>query len=261
MILVDSHCHIDFEAFSSGLSGVLNRAAEAGVQYMLCVAVNLEDLPDILSITAANKNIFASAGIHPNHSSEDQPEVEEEALAVEADKDSVVAIGETGLDYFRSSGELDWQRERFRGHVRVARQLARPLIVHCRQAGDDAMVILHEEGAAEVQGVMHCFTEEWGIAKKALDLGFYISFSGIVTFSNADSVRDVALKVPADRLLIETDAPYLAPVPNRGKTNEPSFLRHTASFLADLRGESLETLAHQTTENFFDLFSRAIPDQ
>ena len=260
MILVDSHCHIDFEALSSGLSGVLDRAAEVGVQYLLCVAVNLEDLPGILRIASENKNIFASAGVHPNHSFEEQPEPDEEALAAEADRGSVVAIGETGLDYFRSSGELGWQRERFRRHIRVARQLTRPLIVHCRHAGNDAMVILDEEGAAEVGGVMHCFTEEWEIAKRALDLGFYISFSGIVTFSNADSVRNVALKIPADRLLIETDAPYLAPVPNRGKTNEPSFLRHTASFLADLRGEPLERLAHQTTENFFTLFPRAIPN-
>jgi|TARA_B100000959_G_scaffold147_1_gene176 TatD DNase family protein len=258
VILVDSHCHLDFEPLSGELPSILDRAAKAEVQYMLCVAVNLEDLPGILQIVAENENIFATAGIHPNHTTADGLEVDEEALAEQAAKFSVVAVGETGLDYFRSSGALDWQRERLRRHIRVARHVSRPLVVHCRDAGDDTMSILSEEGAADVGGVMHCFSEDWRIARQALDLGFYISFSGIVTFASADSVREVALKVPVDQLLVETDAPYLAPVPRRGKTNEPAFVRHTAAFLADLRGESLEELAYQTTENFFTLFPKAI---
>lgn len=257
MILVDSHCHLDFESLSEELPAILARAARAEVQYMLCVAVNLEDLPGILQIVAENENIFASAGIHPNHTIPDELEVDEEILAKQADEVGVVAVGETGLDYFRSSGALNWQRERFRRHIRVARKVSRPLVVHCRDAGDDTMSILFEEGAADAGGVMHCFSEDWRIARQALDLGFYISFSGIVTFASADSVREVALKVPGDRLLIETDAPYLAPVPRRGKTNEPAFVRHTATFLAELRGESLEDLAYQTTENFFTLFPLA----
>ena len=258
MILVDSHCHIDFPDFSNNLEEVLERANTAGVGYLLCVSVNLLDLENIIEISRTYSHVFATAGVHPNH---DQGVVDSPSYLELRDASAnpaIVAVGETGLDYYRSQGDLGWQKSRFRKHIGVAREVGKPLIIHTRQEKNDTLSILREEGAADVGGVMHCFSEDWKTAKAALDLGFYVSISGIVTFKNADTVREVAKYIPSDRLLIETDAPYLAPVPHRGRTNEPGFVADTAQFLANLRGVDLETLAHQTTENFFRLFPLAV---
>ena len=258
MILVDSHCHIDFPDLYGQLDEVLERANSAGVRYLLCVSVNLLDLENIIEITRRYPHVFATAGVHPNHDQGvvDSPTHLELRNAVE--NCAVIAVGETGLDYYRSDGDLVWQQNRFRRHIGVAREVGKPIIVHTRNARKDTISTMREERASDVGGVMHCFSEDWQTAKAALDMGFYVSISGIVTFKNADTVREVAKNIPSDRLLIETDAPYLAPVPHRGRTNEPGFVADTAQFLANLRGVDLETLAHQTTENFFRLFPLAV---
>ena len=256
-LLVDSHCHIDFPDFSEDLDGVLERAAEKDVAYLLCVSVELGKFQRIKALTQAYSHVFSSIGTHPNSDCllSGEPRVDD---LVEGSQDpGVVAIGETGLDYFRSKGDLGWQKDRFRVHIRAAKIAKLPLIVHSRSAKEDTIEILRSEGADECSGVMHCFTEDWPMAVAALNLGFYISFSGIVTFRNALDLQAVARRVPADRLLVETDAPYLSPVPMRGKRNEPSFVRYTAEFLARLRGESAEVLSEETTKNFFRLFRKA----
>lgn len=255
MQLVDSHCHINFDPLGPQLDDVLERAAANHVTHMLCVSVNMEDFPEVLEIARNNRHIFASVGVHPNETRGREPDMEE-LVTLAADPD-IVAIGETGLDYFRSQGDLDWQRERFRIHIEAARIAAKPLIIHTREAADDTMAILQSSEAREAGGVMHCFAEDWRIAQQALDIGFYISFSGIVTFKSARDVQEVACRTPLDRILVETDSPYLAPVPHRGKTNEPAFVRHTAEFVAALRGMDVEELAAATTENFFELFHGA----
>ena len=256
-MLVDSHCHIDFPDLHEDLDGVLDRAKAAGVGYLLCVSVNLEDLKNIIEISHRYTQVFASAGVHPNHDPGVLDSPRYVTLREAAADPVVVAVGETGLDYYRSKGELKWQLDRFRKHIAVSRELSKPLIIHTRRANYDTIAIMREEGASESCGVMHCFSEDWPTAKAALDMGFYVSISGIVTFKNADAVREVARNVPADRLLVETDAPYLAPVPFRGRTNEPAFVADTARFLAELRGVDFETLAQQTTDNFFELFPLA----
>ena len=256
-MLVDSHCHIDFPGLHEDLDGVLDRAKAAGVGYLLCVSVNLEDLKNIIEISHRYTQVFASAGVHPNHDPGVLDSPRYVTLREAAADPVVVAVGETGLDYYRSKGELKWQLDRFRKHIAVSRELNKPLIIHTRRANHDTIAIMREEGASESCGVMHCFSEDWPTAKAALDMGFYVSISGIVTFKNADAVREVARNVPADRLLVETDAPYLAPVPYRGRTNEPAFVADTARFLAELRGVDFETLAQQTTDNFFELFPLA----
>jgi len=255
MQLVDSHCHINFEPLGDKLPEILSNAARNRVAYMLCVSVNLEDFPEVLGLAKAHKFIYASVGVHPNSREGREPDSAE--LVALADDPKVIAIGETGLDYFRSTGDLDWQRQRFRTHIRAAQETGKPLIIHTRDAADDTMQILRDEKAQQVGGVMHCFAEDWRIAQQALDIGFYISFSGIVTFKNALAVQEVAQKAPLDRILVETDCPYLAPVPYRGKTNEPAFVRHTAEFVATLRGMELDALADATTTNFFRLFRHA----
>lgn len=255
MQLVDSHCHINFEPLADKLPDLFANAAANDVAYMLCVSVNLEDFPEVLALAHAHAHIFASAGVHPNSREGKEPDVA--TLVKLAGDPKVVAIGETGLDYFRSTGELDWQRDRFRVHIAAARESRKPLIIHTRDAADDTMQILREQHAENVGGVMHCFAEDWRIAQQALDIGFYISFSGIVTFNSATAIQEVARKAPLDRILVETDCPYLAPVPHRGKTNEPAYVRHTAEFVAELRNMPVEALAAATTRNFFDLFSHA----
>ena len=222
---------------------------------MLCVSVTLETFPEILALARRHSHIFASVGVHPNETEGREPTAD--GLVDLAKDGRVVAIGETGLDYYRTQGDMSWQQERFRRHIRAAKQSGKPLIVHTRNASEDTVRIMREEGAADIGGVMHCFTESWEVARAALDLNFYISFSGIVTFRNAEALREVAKKIPQDRLLIETDAPYLAPMPHRGKTNEPAFVRHVADCLADVRQESLESIADLTTRNFFALFKHA----
>ena len=255
--LVDSHCHINFEALQQDFDGLLARAKDANVGHMLCVAVNLEDFPEVLALAEQYPHIYASVGVHPCYTDCEEPSVER--LVELAAHDRIVAIGETGLDYFRTEGRPEWQRDRFRRHIEAAKRTGKPLIIHTRQAADDTMDILRQHDAGSVGGVMHCFSEDWITAEKALDIGFYISFSGIVTFRNADSLREVAKKVPLNRILVETDCPYLAPVPMRGKQNEPAYVHHTALFLAEWLGMSFESLAQITSENFFNLFGAARP--
>lgn len=253
--LVDSHCHLNYEPLRNRIPQVLQNARDQGVGHMLCVAVNLEKLPEVLELAQSHPHIYASVGVHPDEQHVRDPSVDE--LVTLAANPRVVAIGETGLDYYRLQGERGWQQQRFRRHIQASRQCGKPLIIHTREAAADTLRIMQEEGADTAGGVMHCFTESWETAKSALDLGFYISFSGIVTFRNAEALREVARQVPADRLLIETDAPYLAPVPHRGKTNEPAFVRHVAEQLAELRKIDLVQLAQITTANFFSLFRNA----
>jgi len=259
MQIVDSHCHINFKELHDRIDDVLSSAKLNDVSHMLCVAVNLEDFPQVKSLADKHQHIFASVGVHPCYKDVKEPTVDE--LVKLAQDDNIVAIGETGLDYFRvEDDDMDWQRDRFRRHIAAAKEINKPLIIHTRNAQDDTMRILKEEGADQCRGVMHCFAEDWEVAKKALDLGFYISFSGIVTFKSAEQVQETARNCPLDRILVETDAPYLAPVPKRGKMNEPAYVRYTAQFVADLKGISLEELAKITTENFFSLFSTAKTD-
>jgi TatD DNase family protein len=252
-MLVDSHCHLDFPELASRLGECLDRMAENGVGRALCVAVNLEDFPKVLALARSDPRLRASVGVHPDYREVAEPSVE---TLVELARDPVVvAIGETGLDYYRNpASELDWQRDRFRIHIRAARQAAKPLIVHTRSSAADTVSILEEEGAEQAGGVMHCFTEDWSTAKAAIALGFCISFSGIVTFKNAAPLREVARQVPDHALLVETDSPYLAPVPHRGRTNEPAHVLHVAQCLAELRGVSLQHIAEVTTANFERVF-------
>jgi TatD DNase family protein len=252
-MFVDSHCHLSFPELAADLAGVLARMRAAKVATALNVCTTLEEFAQVRAVAEQNREIYASVGVHPDTAQGSEPTVEH--LVDLARHAKVVAIGETGLDYYRLKEPLDWQRERFRTHIRAARACGKPLIIHTRAAADDTLQLMEEEGAGEVGGVMHCFTESADIARRALDLGFHISFSGIVTFKNAVDLQETAKQVPLDRLLIETDAPYLAPVPHRGKTNEPSFVPWVACKLAELRGESEEKLAHTTADNFYRLFN------
>jgi TatD DNase family protein len=259
MFLVDSHCHLDqldLTLHGDKLENALTSAKDQGVGHMLCVCITLADFPEVLRIAKTYPHISASVGLHPNEVDIEKEPAADDLIALAQDQ-KIVAIGETGLDYFRSQGEVEWQRDRFRQHIRAAKATGKPLIVHTRQAKEDTLRILREENAAEVGGVMHCFTEDWEAASTALDLNFYISISGIVTFRSATEVQDVAKRVPLDRLLIETDSPYLAPIPFRGKPNEPAYVRHVAEYIATLRGIDVAVLAEQTTNNFFRLFSTA----
>ena len=254
-MLVDSHCHLDFPALVDNLPQVLAEMRAQNVGCALCVGVNIENLPKILALAEAHAQLFASVGVHPENDQGADPEVDE--LVRLAAHPKVVAIGETGLDYYWHKDRPEWQRARFRRHIAAARACGKPLIVHLRDAREDTLRLLEEEGAAAVGGVMHCFTEDWETARAALDLGFYISFSGIVTFKNAVALKEVAQRVPLDRLLVETDAPYLAPVPHRGRTNQPAYVRHVAEEIARLRGIELAEVAAATTDNFFRLFAGA----
>ena len=250
-MLVDSHCHLDrldLSPFNGSLDAVLAAAEAQDIGHFLCVSINLEDYPAMLKIAEAHEQVSASVGLHPNEQGGHDPDTDE--LVDLARHPGIIAIGETGLDYFRSEGDLDWQRDRFRRHIAAARQSGKPLIIHSRDARDDTLKILEEEQADEVGGVMHCFTGDWAMAQRAMEMNFYISFSGIVTFKNARELQDIAERMPSDRYLVETDSPYLAPVPHRGKPNQPAFVRHVAEYIAELRGESYEQVAATTTENF-----------
>ena len=251
---VDSHCHLNFPELAADLPAILDRMAANQVTHALVVSVNMPEWPGLMSLVEPQANLWASVGVHPDY--EDTPDPEPEELVRLAAHPKVVAIGETGLDYYRLSEPLDWQRERFRRHIRAARDVNLPLIVHTRSSAEDTVRMLREEGAAEVGGVMHCFTETWEVAQAALGQNFHISLSGIVTFKNAHVVHEVAAKVPLDRLLIETDSPYLAPVPYRGKINDPSKVIHVAEKIADLKGISVAEVARASTENFFNLFNK-----
>jgi TatD DNase family protein len=251
-MLVDSHCHLDFPELAARLDDALALMRENGVTHALCVSVTLEAFPQVRALAERYPHIYGSVGVHPDYP--DVPLVTEAELVALADHPKIVAVGETGLDYFRIKGDCEWQRERFRTHIRAARRCRKPLIIHMREAAPDTLRIMAEEGAGEVGGVMHCFTGSWEEARAAIELGFHISFSGIVTFKNAQALREVARQVPLDRLLIETDSPYLAPAPFRGKTNEPGLVKYVAEEIARQHKVPLEQVGSVTSGNFFRLF-------
>jgi len=256
-MLVDSHCHLNFPELVQNMDQVLDSMRSHDVGHALCVSVTLDKFPEVLAIAEQYPNIYASVGVHPDYEDIQEPTVEELVLLV--DHPRVVAIGETGLDYFRLTGDLEWQRNRFRTHIRAAKATGKPLIIHTRNAPEDTLRLMREEGANEVGGVMHCFTESWEVAQAAIEMGFYISFSGIVTFKNAQALKEVAQRVPLNRMLVETDSPYLAPIPFRGKTNQPAYVRHVAEEIARLREIPLQHVVDATTANFFQLFKHAQP--
>ncbi|MCC7326003.1 MAG: TatD family hydrolase [Burkholderiales bacterium] len=255
---VDSHCHLDFPELADELPQLLAAMREHEVSHALCIAVELPAWPKVVAIAQAHANLYATVGVHPDYA--DTPEPTVAGLVARAATAKVVAIGETGLDYYRQEGDLEWQRERFRRHIRAAREAAKPLVIHTRAAAADTLAIMRDERANEAGGVMHCFTETWEVAQRALDLGFHISVSGIVTFRNAHEMQDVARRVPLDRLLIETDSPYLAPTPFRGKRNQPAWVRYVGEEVARLRGVAASTIADATSSNFFRLFNIPIDD-
>ncbi|MBC3860924.1 TatD family hydrolase [Undibacterium jejuense] len=256
---VDSHCHINFPELAGRMPEILQKMEDNGVSHALCVSVDLPDFPQVLALAEQYPHIYASVGVHPDY--EETPEPSAEQLVELAQHPKIIAIGETGLDYFRLKGDLEWQRERFRQHIRASRICRKPLIIHTRAASEDTIRIMQEEGAGVehggVAGVMHCFTESLEVAQAAVAMGFYISFSGILTFKSAKDLQAVAKALPLDRILIETDSPYLAPAPHRGKMNEPGFVRHVGEFLADIKGISVNEVQKITTENFFNLFQFA----
>jgi TatD DNase family protein len=252
-MLVDSHCHLDFPEIAADLDSVFALMRENQVEHALCVSVTLADFPRVRRIAETYSQVHASVGVHPDYEKVDAISVAE--LVALADHPRVVAIGETGLDYFRLKGDLEWQRDRFRTHIRAARECGKPLIIHTRSAADDTLRIMREEGADKAGGVMHCFTESAEVAKAAMDLGFYISFSGIVTFKNAKDIKAVAAEVPMERMLVETDSPYLAPVPYRGRTNQPGYVKHVAEEIARLKSLDFAEVCRLTTHNFYTLFS------
>ncbi len=259
-MLVDSHCHLDrisLAPYDGQFPLFIESTLRSGVQHMLCVSIDLESYPHMLELVQDYPQVSVSVGVHPNDFDRREPEVEELVALSRHPKN--VAIGETGLDYYRSEGDLHWQRKRFRRHIAAAIACGKPLIIHTRDARQDSIRIMQEERAGDAGGVMHCFTENWDMARQALDMGFYISFSGILTFKNAQELREVAARVPLDRLLIETDSPYLAPVPYRGKPNQPRYVRQVADCMAELRGLPVERLPESTRENFFALFASAQP--
>lgn len=255
-MFVDSHCHLSFPELHSRLPEVLQAMADAQVHEALCICSTMEEFDQVRAVVLCHDRLWATVGVHPDNEGVQEPTVG--ALVAGAQDPKVVGIGETGLDYYRlgerTVADMAWQRERFRTHIRAANQVQLPLVIHTRSASDDTLAILKEEGGH--CGVFHCFTETQAVARAALDLGFYISFSGILTFRNAQELRDVARLVPLDRCLIETDSPYLAPVPYRGKTNMPAYVPYVAQQLADIKGVSLEVAARVTTENFERLFSK-----
>lgn len=260
-MLIDSHCHLDrldLAPYQNDFSRLIRETIEGGVSHLLCVSITIEKYMGMRALVDPHPEVSVSVGVHPTEEHCEEPDVTR--LMALAEDPRVVAMGETGLDYFRcDSSHQGRQQARFRTHIRAAIQLKKPLIIHTREAREDTLRILKEEGAEKVGGVLHCFTEDWETAKAALDIGFYISLSGILTFKNAEQIQDVARKMPRDRLLIETDSPYLAPVPMRGKPNYPAYVRYVAHFLADLRGETFEDVASYTTQNFRTLFPLANP--
>lgn len=253
-MLVDSHCHFHLLEDTPGPDAALEAAVAAGVDYFLDVAVDVEHREDLLAFAERHPRVFTSVGVHPSGRGEDPAP---QRLAALAEHPRVVAVGETGLDYVHDRGDLGWQRARFRRHVAAARLCRRPIIVHSRGAPADTVAILRETGARDVGGVIHCFVEDYATARACLDMGFYLSLSGILTFRNAGALRATAARLPADRLLLETDCPYLAPVPHRGRENRPAWVGRVAECLAGLQGREAEAVARQTAANFFDCFSRA----
>lgn len=256
-MLIDSHCHLNFPDLAGRIDEVKASMREKGVERAVVISVNVPDYPAVRALALAHEEFWATVGVHPDV--EDGPDMDEDFLVAEAAHPKIIGIGETGLDYHWCKGDLEWQRERFRRHIRAARRAGVPLVIHTREAADDTLAVMREAGADAAGGVMHCFTENWDVARAALDLGFYLSFSGILTFKNARQVQEVAAKAPLDRILVETDSPYLAPVPYRGKQNEPAYTRFVAEYLATLRGLSYDEVAAMTSANFFRLFRKARP--
>jgi len=256
-MLVDSHCHINFPELQSNMEQIRASMHDNQVGHALCISVTLKDFPQVLALAEKYPNFYASVGVHPDY--EDEPPFTVDDLVKLANHSKVIAIGETGLDYFRLTGDLEWQRERFRTHIRAAIKSQKPLVIHTRSAAEDTLKIMREEKADLVGGVLHCFTETLDVALEAIDLGFYISFSGIVTFKNATALKEVAGQLPLDRILVETDSPYLAPIPYRGKINQPAYVKHVAEELSRIRNIPLAEIMDATTANFFKLFNVAIP--
>lgn len=255
-MLIDSHCHLnmlDLKLHDNSMEVVLDKAKALGIEKLLCVAVDLEHDAELKSLAETYPNIFISAGVHPS----DSPGkvLDYEKLKQQAQHPKVVAIGETGLDYHYNEGDLTWQRERFRQQIRLGRELNKPVIIHTRDAKEDTIQIMREENVQQCGAVMHCFTETWEMAQQSMELGAYISFSGIVTFKNAKQLQEVAKKMPLERMLVETDCPYLTPAPYRGKPNQPGYTRYVAEFIAELRNEPFELIAKQTTSNCEKLFT------
>jgi TatD DNase family protein len=255
-MFVDSHCHLNFPGLKEQLDTLLANMKDNQVSHALCVSVDLLSFPEVLNLAEQHENLYASVGVHPDYELEAEP-AESEIVRL-AQHPKVVAIGETGLDYYRLTGDLEWQRERFRTHIRAAKACSKPLIIHTRSAAPDTLRIMEEERAGEVGGVMHCFTENLEVAQAAIELGFHISFSGILTFKSAASIKEVAHSIPLDKILIETDSPYLAPVPHRGRTNQPAYVKHVAEEIARLRGITVEEVGDATSLNFRRLFLKTI---
>jgi len=254
-MLVDSHCHLNFPEFTENILAVRQLMHDSAVSHALCVSVTLDKFPEVLALAEQYDNFYASVGVHPDYEDIEEPSIE--TLVALAQHPKIVAIGETGLDYFRLTGDLEWQRMRFRKHIRAAINVGKPLIIHTRSAAEDTLRIMREEEAYQVGGVMHCFTESLDVALAAIDMGFYISFSGIVTFKNALQLKEVAKAIPLEKMLVETDSPYLAPAPFRGKTNQPAYVKYVAQEIANLRGTNLNEVMQATTKNFFTLFKHA----
>lgn len=251
-MFIDSHCHLDFPDLIKDIDAILDKMRANNVTHALCVSVQLETFPNVLELAEKHENLFASVGVHPDYELETEPTQAE--LVRLAQHPKVIAIGETGLDYYRLTGNLDWQRDRFRTHIRAAIQSGKPLIIHTRSAADDTLRIMAEENARSIGGVMHCFTENLQVAESAIEMGFYISFSGIVTFKNATAIKEVARSIPLEKILIETDSPYLAPTPHRGKTNQPAFVKHVAEEIALLRNITVAEVGEASSRNFRRLF-------
>ena len=255
-MLIDSHCHldrIDLKPYKNDFDNFMLDVKAKHIEHMLCISIELESYPNMLGLINDHQNISATVGVHPNVKDGQDPSIEE--LIALGRNNKVIGIGETGLDYFRSDGDLEWQRQRFRNHIHAAKIVNKPLIIHTREAKNDTLRILKEEGAEQTGGIIHCFTEDWEFAKSAIDLNFYISFSGIITFNNTDSIKEVAKKIPENRMLIETDSPYLAPTPYRGKPNYPTYVHYVAEQIATLKGVTFNKIAETTTNNFYELFN------
>jgi TatD DNase family protein len=260
-MFIDSHCHLSFPELQAQLPELLAAMRQAQVEQAICICTTMEEFPQVLALAQAHAPLWATVGVHPD--SEDVHEPGEDELVAAAAQPRVVAIGETGLDYYRLNGrslaEMEWQRERFRTHIRAARRAARPLVIHTRSSAEDTLRLMREEGADQAGGVLHCFTETLAVAQAAVEMGFHISFSGILTFKNAADLREVARLLPLERILIETDSPYLAPVPYRGKLNQPAYVPHVAAQIAALRGLSVEEVAQQCSANTRRLFGLPTP--
>jgi len=251
-MFIDSHCHLNFPGLVEDLDTILANMRANEVSHALCVSVELATFPQVLELAERYENLYASVGVHPDHELENEPSQAE--LVRLAQHPKVIAIGETGLDYYRLTGDLEWQRTRFRNHIRAAKESGKPLIIHTRSAAQDTLRIMAEEDAGSIGGVMHCFTENLEVANAAIEMGFFISFSGILTFKNATIIKEVAQNIPLEKILIETDSPYLAPTPHRGKTNQPSYVKHVAEEIARLRNLTVEEVGNATSQNFRKLF-------